>query len=185
MEHKLTLRGIITLIVIGVLLLIGIGACNRNISVDRRIVDLEASFEAETKVIEGVYSTMTKKIKETAKLTRELTDKETQFFKDYIEGRNENNGNVNMLLQVQENIPNLSSSAYKDLMFLLNTEREKFQSAQKRAIDIEREYKILVNDPINSFFANRSKVLDKGYKMISDTHSKHVMETRIDDEELV
>lgn len=142
-------------------------------------IGLRKEVDAQKGKIESVHDKMWKVIKQKANVSEEYRDTFEKIYPQLISGRYANDGNSAMKW-IQEANPDFDTSLYKDLMQSIEIQREYFNNAQTRMLDIIKERETLIeNYPAKWFVQNKSKI---EYEVISSTYSKTIMETKIDDD---
>lgn len=168
----------ISLVVVGILLVIGIIFTGVYFNCNNNEVNLRNEATAQQGNIEAVYDKMWKIIQQKAQVTDKYKDAFSKIYPQLISGRYDK-GDGSLMKWIQESNPNFDTSLYKDLMQSIEVERSEFQIEQKKMLDIIREHETLCNSyPSKWFISNKEPIK---YTVISSTRSKQVMQTGIDD----
>ena len=142
-------------------------------------VALRKEAEAQKGKIEGVHDKMWKVIQQKAEVSNEYREAFEKIYPELISGRYAND-NGNVMKWIQESNPDFDTSLYKDLQQAIEIQREYFNNAQTRMLDVIKERETLLETyPSKWFISNKSKI---DYEVISSTATKGTMTTGIDDE---
>lgn len=168
-----------TLIVLGVIALIGIIGFGMNVHYNNKEIELRELAEAQKKNIENIFDNMWKILSQKAQVSDQYKDAFKEIYPKLIEGRY-SSGDGSLMKWIQESNPNFDVSLYKDLMKSIEVERAHFTKEQTKVLDIIREHKVLCRKIPGTWFISDQSEIE--YTVISSTRSKQVMETGVDDE---
>ena len=170
---------IVSLIVGGGLLLIGLIVTLMYFSYNSTEVELRKQAEAQRGKVEGTYDVMWKTITQQASVSEQYKDAFKEIYPELIEGRY-SQGDGSLMKWIQESNPTFDTSLYKKLMQTIEVQRLSFAKSQERMLDIIREHETLCNTYPSKWFVSNKTPIE--YKVVSSTRSKITMETGIDDE---
>ncbi|MBQ6038059.1 MAG: hypothetical protein IJL37_05285 [Bacteroidaceae bacterium] len=166
----------ITIICVIVVLVVLVGMY---FSYNNKEVALRKEAEAQKGKIEGVHDKMWKVIQQKAEVSNEYREAFEKIYPELISGRYAND-NGNVMKWIQESNPNFDTALYKDLQQAIEIQREYFNNAQTRMLDVIKERETLIETyPAKWFISNKSKI---EYEVISSSATKGTMTTGIDDE---
>ena len=170
METNFIIWGVVALIVIiGVMMFF---------SYNNKEISLRKEAEAQRGKIKSVHDKMFKIIQEKANVASEYRDAFEKIYPDLIAGRYSGNNNE-MMKWIQEQNPNFDITLYADLMQSIEVQREAFNTAQTRMLDIINMRAALIEQyPSRWFISNKSPI---DYEVIASTATNDVMRTGIDD----
>ena len=168
-----------TLLVIIIITVLVVALVAMYFSYNNKEIALRKEAEAQKGKIESVHDKMWKVIKQKANVTEQYREMFEKVYPDIIAGRYSGEGAMAMKW-IQEAIPEIDASLYKDVMQAIEIQREHLHTAQTRMLDVIREREALIESyPSRWFISNKSKI---EYEVISSTRSKTVMETGLDDD---
>ncbi|MBQ9884069.1 MAG: hypothetical protein Q4D30_07005 [Bacteroidales bacterium] len=148
-------------------------------SYNNKEVALRKEAEAQKGKIEGVHDKMWKVIQQKAEVSNEYREAFEKIYPELISGRYAND-NGSVMKWIQESNPEFDTSLYKDLQQAIEIQREYFNNAQTRMLDVIKERETLIETyPAKWFISNKQKI---DYEVISSTATKTTMTTGIDDE---
>jgi len=101
--------------------------------------DLRTNIEKKQEVCKAYYTKMVQIFKDKAAVKNAYKEDATQFGKDLIEGRYDND-NGKLMMWIQEQNPQFSADMYKDLMNTIQSEREGFFVQQEQLLDLKRQH---------------------------------------------
>ena len=160
---------VVLIAIIGIYMLIGLGY-------KRQEVSLRTEIEAQQEFIEPAFDTMWKIIQTKACVPDKFKNDFKEAYQPFMEGRK----GGDMWKWVQEHNPQYDSGIYQDLMDTIEGKRAEFLEAQKRLIDLNRQHKALLRDPISGHFLKGRKEIK--LKLITSTTAKNAIETGVEDE---
>ncbi|MBR1719382.1 MAG: hypothetical protein IJ726_03050 [Phocaeicola sp.] len=142
-------------------------------------VSLRKEINAQRGKIESVHDKMWKVIQQKAEVSEQYRETFEKIYPELISGRYANDGN-NAMKWIQEANPDFDTSLYKDLQQAIEIQREYFNNAQTRMLDVIKERETLLEQyPAKWFISNKEKI---EYEVISSTKTKSTITTGIDDE---
>ena len=148
---------------------------------NNREVALRKEAKAQEGKITAVHDTMWKIIKEKAGVAEKYRETFEKIYPELISGRYRDSGSVTMKW-IQESNPDFDTSLYNSLMQSIEVQRESFNSAQQRMLDIIRERETLINSmPQGWFIKNKEEI---NYVVIASDATNEIMHTRVDNETL-
>ena len=150
-------------------------------SYNNREIALRKEAEAQRNKVKAVHDKMFKIIQEKANVATEYRDSFEKIFPDLIGGRYSNGGN-DMMRWIQEQNPEFDTSLYSSLMQSIEVQRESFNTAQTRMLDIINMRAALIEQYPSRWFISNKQPIE--YEVIASTHTSNVMATGIDDEVL-
>lgn len=100
----------------------------------------EASLKAAQSDSRNVLAQMGQKIRESAQIPKMYADDVERVARTAIEGRYGSDGSQAPVQWLKEQNPNLDPSIYTNLGQVINSSRRDFENAQRRQIDIRRQY---------------------------------------------
>ena len=168
---------IIVICVVAVILIIAA----MYMSYNNKAVALRKEADAQRGKIESVHDKMWKVIKQKAEVSEEYRKEFDKIYPELIAGRYQNDGGSGMKW-IQEANPDFDTSLYADLMQAIAIQREHFNTAQERMLDIKREHETLCMSMPASWFISAANKTPIEYEVISSTKTKTIMETGLDDE---
>ena len=143
-------------------------------------IALRREAEAQRGGIKSIRDKMFKIIREKANVSTEYRKAFEKIYPEIIAGRY--SGNKEMMKWIQEQNPNFDTSLYADLMQSIEVQRESFNTAQTRMLDIINQRAALVEQyPSRWFIRNKSEI---EYTVIASTRTNGIIESGIDDEML-
>ena len=171
--------GKLVFLILGVLGIISIGLIVWGFGVSNDEIRLRNKFEAQDKVIEAFFDKMWKIIRDQAGVADKYQESFRGIYKDLMAGRDSGEGKGQMMLWIKEQNPQFDTSLFDKLMVSIEAQREGFFVEQKKIVDIAREHKNLIEVAPSSWIVGSRAPLV--YEVISSTHSKEVMKSRVDD----
>ena len=148
---------------------------------NNREVALRKEAKAQEGKITAVHDTMWKIIKEKAGVAEKYRETFEKIYPELISGRYRDSGSATMKW-IQESNPDFDTSLYNSLMQSIEVQRESFNSAQQRMLDIIRERETLINSmPQGWFIKNKEEI---NYVVIASDATNEIMHTRVDNETL-
>ena len=148
-------------------------------SYNNKEVALRKGAEAQKGKIEGVHDKMWKVIQQKAEVSNEYREAFEKIYPELISGRYANDSG-SVMKWIQESNPEFDTALYKDLQQAIEIQREYFNNAQTRMLDVIKERETLIETyPAKWFISNKQKI---EYEVISSTATKTTMSTGIDDE---
>lgn len=135
---------IITLIAIGAVLLLCMGSCSSYIGFRQQCVAYENNIGAQDKEMQNVNSEVTKSLTTQGLSANEYGKLVVGAIKAANTGRYGADGSKAMMQWIKEQNPTIDASVFKRIMVAAEAGYAKFSAAQRRKIDLAREYKNLV-----------------------------------------
>lgn len=132
---------IISLIVVVVGLLVGLGVVGYFFGINNQCVQYENVLEAQQKQNMNSRSTMFNTIKEAAQVPEMYTNDLKTVFESVCEKRYGEDGIKAMFTFIKEHNPNFDSTMYNRLMTIIESQRAMFSEDQKMLIEKARVYK--------------------------------------------
>jgi hypothetical protein len=96
---------------------------------------------------------MWKNISQTAQVTEEQKRALMEIFNGYATARAGTGDNGSLMRWVQESVPNVDQSVYRNLQNIILAERDGFARRQKEILDFKREHDNLIDTFPNNMFA--------------------------------
>lgn len=141
-------------------------------------VRLVNEFRAQEQKIEAVHDQMWKVIQQKAGIAKEYSTQFDSIYTHIMDRRYSSSDGV-LFNWIKESNPEFSTELYKELSVTIEVQRKQFLGAQEKIIDIVREHNNMLDvAPGKWFLGNRERL---EYEVISSTNTKHVMDTRMDD----
>lgn len=122
---------------------------------------------------------MWKTISQVAQVNDQQKESLIEILQAYTSGRGDNGGSL--MKWVQEAVPNVDQSTFKNLQNIVVSERNGFAMRQKEILDYKREHDILLSRFPNNIFAavmNRSEI---DVKIVTSSRTENAFETGVDD----
>lgn len=142
-------------------------------------VKLVNEYESQKSKIEGIHDNVWKTIQQKAGVAKEYSAQFDSIYTHIMDARYDKNDNV-LFNWIKESNPEFSMELYKDLSVTIEVQRKAFLNSQIRIIDIVREHNNLLDMAPSGWFLSGRNRLE--WEVISSTHTKDVMQTRIDDD---
>lgn len=101
--------------------------------------DLRTQIQKKQEVCKAYYTKMVQIFKDKAAVKTAYKEDVTQFGKELIEGRYDND-NGKLMMWIQEQNPTFDAAMYKDLMNTIQSEREGFFVQQEQLLDLKRQH---------------------------------------------
>lgn len=134
--------------------------------------------DAEQKTCMTVRDTMFNIIRDQAQLKGEYAEDLRRLIDEYVEGRGAGGGSLAKF--VHENNPTLDPTITTKVMDTCEVQRSKFQTAQKKLIDVANQHQNLITTFPGSFLVSNTTPIE--IKIITSSGTQRVYETGIDDE---
>lgn len=129
---------VVILIVAAVVLLIALIIGGMWLSATNREVSLRNAAAAQEKANEATFDSMWKIVQGQAEVASEYRDAFKDVYKDIITGRYKDS---NLLFKfIKEHNPKFDVSLYKKVTTSIEAERKRFETGQKKLIDLKREH---------------------------------------------
>lgn len=140
--------GLVTLVIL-VVTIITIGGSL--IGSYNQAATLKNTYEAKVSANEAEFDNMKKKICQVAQVSDSQMNKLKDIFTSYADARTGKGNNGDTLMKwIQESIPNIDTSTYKNLQNLIVESRNGWTMRQTELVDYSRQYnQLLVTFPTN------------------------------------
>ena len=128
------------------------------------------------------FDNMYKKIAQTSQIPTAKKEALKEIFNGYATARTGNGDSGSLMKWVQESVPNVDLSEYKDIMNIITGSRDSWTNRQKELIDIARQY----NEMLSVFPSNLLlqvlgfKKIDP--KIVTSTRTEQAFATGKDDD---
>lgn len=169
----------VTLIAVLCLALIAIVLVVMYFSYNNREISLRKEAEAQRGKIKAVRDKMFKVIQEKANVSNEYRKAFERIYPEIISGRYSGNNN-NMMKWIQEQNPNFDTSLYASLMQSIEVQREAFNTAQVRMLDIINQREALLEQYPSRWFINCKTAID--YTVIASSSTNEIVTSGIDNQ---
>lgn len=144
----------------------------------------EASLKAAQNDSRNVFAQAGQKIREVAQVPKMYADDVDRVTREAIEGRYGSDGSKATFQWLQEQNPQLDPSLYTTIQQVIQASRRDFETAQRRQIDIQRQYEGELGSTWRGFWLARAgypKVdLDK-YDIVSTKEADEAFRTKQED----
>lgn len=166
--------GVFGVLALGVvmLLMMGVGFHNKEVKLRNLIVNKQTDNKNQ-------MDKMWKTISQTTQVTDEQKSALVEVFQGYTSGRPQGGG---IMTWLQEAVPNVDQSTFKNLQNIITAERDGFAMRQKEILDFKREHDNLVDVFPNNIFAavlNRQKI---DVTIVTSSRTEAAFETGTDDD---
>lgn len=168
MKKAIVIIGVAVLTIGLIIVLMGVSASNREIS-------LRSQITAQKQVCEAYYDKLWKVISQKAQVADQYKNAFKEIYPALIEGRYGNEKGGTLMKWIQESNPTFDVSLYKDLMSSIEAERAGFFMEQKRLVDLDNEHRILKRTIPQSWFVGSRP--DIAITIVSSSATKQVMES--------
>lgn len=115
--------------------------------------DIRTQIQKKQEVCKAYYTKMVQIFKDEAAVKTSYKKDATQFGKDLIEGRYDND-NGKLMMWIQEQNPEFDAEMYKKLMNIIRSEREGFFVQQEQLLDLKRQHDNLFEKFWSGMFMN-------------------------------
>lgn len=105
---------------------------------------LKTQYDAKYKANEAVFDNMFKKIAQTTQVTDLQKNSLRQIFNEYATARSGNGNGGSLAKWVQESVPNVDVSVYKNLQNIIVSARDEWTTNQVELVDVAREYNTML-----------------------------------------
>jgi hypothetical protein len=163
-------------IVWGVILLAGIIAIGTFISYFNREKVLRITFDNETRANQADYDNMWKTIAQKYQIKGDYEQTFKELFQSVADGRK----GGSLFKSVQESVPGLDTTIYREMMATIEGKRNQFQSRQMKLSDIKAEHDKLIGTFPGNFICIGATPLQ--LKMITSSRTDNAFATGQDDE---
>lgn len=145
------MKTMLILVVIAVVAFVGLG-CSAiyGISTYNTASRLHNLYDSKLLDNTSEFDNMWKKISQTAQIPNAKKDALKEIFEGYASARSGNSDGGQLMKWVQESVPNVDLSEYKDLMNIIVGSRDSWTNRQKELVDIARQY----NEMLSVFPSN-------------------------------
>ncbi len=135
---------IIAAILLGGLLLLG-GVCAiYGVSTYNTASTLQNQYNAKVKANEAVFDNTLKKISQSTQVTDAQKAALKEIFTSYATARTVANDGGSLMRWVQESVPNVDVSVYRNLQNIITGARDEWTANQVALVDIAREYNLML-----------------------------------------
>jgi rubrerythrin len=124
-------------LVAGVALVWGIGQYNIAVS-------LRTQYDSKVKANEAGFDNLWKKIQQTAQVTDAQKAALKEIFVSYAEARTGAGGGGELMKWVQESVPNVDVSVYRNLQNIITGSRDEWTRNQVELVDIANSYNLML-----------------------------------------
>ncbi len=138
------MKSLVTLAVVGIFVLIGVGFVGSLLGFRSDCVQLEEKIKAQYDENRNNYDSMWKKFREMAQVPQQYVADMKKIWDDTMRGRYGADGSRAAIQFVQEHNPQLDPTMYVKLQSAIEAGRNSFEAEQKQLIDIKREYTTLL-----------------------------------------
>lgn len=121
-----------------------------SISAYNTAITLKTGYDAKIKANEADFDNLSKKISQTAQVSKAQLEKLKDIYTSYAEARTGNGDKGAIMNWVQESVPNVDTSTMNNLQNIIVSSRNSWTERQKELVDISREY----NTNLNTFPTN-------------------------------
>lgn len=137
-------------VLFGALLLGGVITTTWGVGQYNNAQALKTQYDAKYKANEAIFDNMFKKISQTTQVTDLQKNALKQIFNEYAQARSGNGSGGSLAKWVQESVPNVDVSVYKNLQNIVVSARDEWTTNQVELVDVAREYNtMLVTFPSN------------------------------------
>jgi hypothetical protein len=161
--------------VLMVLILLGMGVGFHNSEV--RLRNLIVNKQTDNK---NQMDKMWKTISQVAQVTDDQKQALIEIYNSYTSGRGSGGGGL--MKWVQEAVPNVDQSTFRNLQNIVTAERDGFAMRQKEILDFKREHDNLIDTFPNNIFAallNRQKI---NVTIVTSSRTEGAFKSGVDDD---
>ncbi len=120
---------------------------------------LRNQFEAKQTDNTSQFDNMWKKIAQVAQVTEKDRESLAQIFVQHAKARTGDGGGGAVMKWIQESVPNVDSSGYRNLQNIIVASRDSWTDNQRQLLDIKREHDNLLDTfPSSIFVGGRSRL---------------------------
>jgi len=144
---------------------------------------LKVSIEAKIKDNKNEFDNMKKKISQVAQVSSAQMEALADIFNTYARERSGNSIDDNLIMKwVQESVPNVDISTYKNLQNIIVSSRDAWTMRQKELIDLQREYNTMLKKFPSNIILSMFGFKEIDIPVIISTETQKVFETQKDDD---
>jgi hypothetical protein len=125
-----------SLIALGLVVILTLSVVFWWIGVNNTEVGLRNQFIAQVSANQADFDTMWKTIQQKYQISSEYA----QAFKDIVTANVQGRSGGALFKSIQETVPGLDPSIYRDIMATIEGKRNQFEAHQKKMVDIKREH---------------------------------------------
>lgn len=167
------------LVVLGLLVVVGLTIFGSYVSANNYGVTMEEQLKAAQTDAKNVYAQYGQKVAEVAQVPAMYRDDLTKVVTAAIEGRYGEGGSKAVFQMIQEQNPSLDPSLYVKIQQVIEAGRSNFENAQRRQIDLTRQYKTKLGFFWSGFWlktAGYPKINFDDFKIITTNKAEAVFE---------
>ncbi len=129
------------------------------ISANNSEARLRNQFEAKQVDNTSQFDNMWKKIAQVAQVTEKDRESLAQIFVQHAQARTGDGGGGAVMKWIQESVPNVDSSGYRNLQNIIVASRDSWTDNQRQLLDIKREHDNLLDTfPSSIFVGGRGRL---------------------------
>ena len=183
-------KAIVASAIFGLIALLGVGVGTGGIylaSEYNYVKSLERQIVAKTQDNESRFDNMFKQIQGVAKVATAQKDALKEIFIGYAEGRTPKSDDKALMNWVQESVPVVDTSIYKQVINIITGQRDAFTQRQTELIEVARayNYKVIDSFPTNFLIGKLFGFQEIKPKIITSTRAKAAIESGEDNEDPV
>jgi hypothetical protein len=163
------------LVVVAILLFLAVWVFGYGVSIYNQEKSLRADFEAKQKDVGLTYDNMWKSIQQKYQVKGDYARDFKEVVSEAVKGRQ----GGSLLKSVQESLPGLDASVYKDVMATIEGKRDFLQRTQQVLLDIAATHTKLRTQFPSSLVVGSVGILEP--KLIQSSRTEKVMESGKDD----
>ncbi len=173
---------IISLAVLGVFFLFIITIIGMVISTSNTEATLRTAIETKQKDNQSEFDNLFKKISQVAQVSEKQMSALKDIFVSHAEARTGDNDGGSLMKWVQESVPNVDTSTFKNLQNIITSSRDAWTMRQKELLDLSREHtKLLRIFPSNIILSMLGRK-EINIVIITSSRTQAAFETGKDDD---
>lgn len=165
----------ITLVVVGLLAIIGLTVGVYGVNTSNYEIDLRNQAEAQYEVNKSYADKMWKTIQQQAEVSNEYKDAFMEIYPELIAGRYSTERGGALMSWITEANPDFDVSLYGKLMNTIEAQREGFFNEQKKLISIMKQHEDLREKFPSALFVGGREKLD--YPIVTSKETEEIFET--------
>lgn len=166
-------------IVLGSILLIGIIIGMTWVSANNKEVGLRNAITAKQKDNQSRFDNMWKTISQTAQVSEKDRESLSKIFVEHAQARTGNGEGGSVMKWIQESVPTVDSSLFKNLQNIILSSREGWTRNQTEILDLKREHdNVLDKFPSSIFVGGRSHI---EVQIVTSGRTKEAFDTGVDE----
>ncbi len=174
MKALIAAAGFVGVVVITIVIIIGMYVTYSNAE-----VRLRNTITAKQTDNKSEMDAMWKTISQTAQVTEEQKNALMEIFNGYAQART-GEGGGSLMKWVQESVPNVDQSTYRNLQNIITAQRDGFKFRQKELLDLKREHDNLIDTlPSKLFVGGRGKI---NVVIVTSTRTEGAFQSGKDDD---